>query len=95
MEHPGKIEQPLVATPLQTPLSHSAPKRLERDGPPRGMLKEDELALGTDDPAGIALLDPERRHGRVEDHDVARLVVAEVGPLRGGEMPVHKADFPC
>ena len=55
------------------------------------MLQEDELPLRAHHPAGVALLDPERRHARVEQHDVARLVVAQVRPLRRRQVAVHIA----
>ena len=66
-------------------------------GAPRRMLQEDELPLRAYHPADVAFLHAQRRHARVEQHDVARLVVAQVGPLRRRQVPVHIAldlEFP-
>ena len=72
-------------------VAHPAVARPDADRAPRGVIEEDEPVLGACDPAGVPFVHPERRHPRVEDHEVARLVVADVRPLGRRQVPVHVA----
>ena len=72
-------------------VAHPAVARPDADRALRRVIEEHEPVLGTDDPAGIHFVHPQRRHRRVEDHDVARLVVADVRPLGRRQVPVHVA----